>query len=53
MKGVDYALKFFQAGASGYLNKTAAPELLVKAIRKVAGLGKFVSSSLAEKQPLN
>ena len=23
----DYALKFFQAGASGYLNKAAAPEL--------------------------
>ncbi len=45
----DYALKFFQAGASGYLNKTAAPELLVEAIRKVADGGKFVSASLAEK----
>jgi two-component system invasion response regulator UvrY len=45
----DYALKFFQAGASGYLNKTAAPELLVAAIRKVADGGKFLSASLAEK----
>lgn len=45
----DYAVKFFQAGASGYLNKTAATELLVQAIRKVANGGKFVSSSLAEK----
>lgn len=45
----DYALKFFQAGASGYLNKSAAPELLVKAIRKVAGGGKFISQNLAEK----
>ena len=45
----DYAVKFFQAGASGYLNKTAAPELLVEAIRKVANGGKFVSPNLAEK----
>ncbi len=45
----DYAVKFFQAGASGYLNKTAAPELLVEAIRKVAGGGRFISPDLAEK----
>ena len=45
----DYAVKFFQAGASGYLNKAAAPELLVEAIRKVANGGKFVSPNLAEK----
>lgn len=45
----DYAVKFFQAGASGYLNKSAAPELLVEAIRKVASGGKFISLNLAEK----
>ena len=45
----DYALKFFQAGASGYLSKGSAPELLVEAIRKVAGGGKFISPTLAEK----
>ena len=30
----DYAIKFFKAGASGYLTKTSAPELLVEAIQK-------------------
>ncbi len=45
----DYALKFFKAGASGYLNKTSAPEQLVEAIRKVTRGGKFISPSLAEK----
>jgi len=45
----DYACKFFKAGASGYLNKGSAPDLLVEAIRKVTGGGKFISPSLAEK----
>ena len=45
----DYALKFFKAGASGYLNKTSAPDQLVEAIRKVTRGGKFISPSLAEK----
>jgi len=45
----DYAIKFFKAGASGYLTKASAPEQLIEAIRKVAAGGKFVSPSLAEK----
>jgi len=45
----DYAIKFFKAGASGYLNKGSAPDLLVEAIRKVARGGKFISPNLAEK----
>lgn len=45
----DFAVKFFKAGASGYLTKASAPEQLVDAIRKVAGGGKFVSPALAEK----
>ncbi|MDH5763931.1 MAG: response regulator transcription factor [Nitrospinota bacterium] len=45
----DFAVKFLKAGASGYLTKTSAPEQLVDAIRKVAGGGKFVSPTLAEK----
>jgi DNA-binding NarL/FixJ family response regulator len=49
----DYASIFFQAGASGYLNKTSAPELLVEAIRKVVQGGKFISPSLAEKLALD
>ncbi|GJL78063.1 MAG: DNA-binding response regulator [Nitrospinaceae bacterium] len=44
----DYAVKFFKAGASGYLTKTSAPELLVEAIRKVARGGRFISPELAE-----
>ena len=44
----DYAIKFFKAGASGYLTKTSAPELLVEAIRRVASGGRFISPSLAE-----
>jgi two-component system, NarL family, invasion response regulator UvrY len=44
----DYAIKFFKVGASGYLTKTSAPELLVEAIRKVALGGRFISPNLAE-----
>jgi two-component system invasion response regulator UvrY len=44
----DYAVKFFKAGASGYLTKTSAPELLVEAIRKVALGGRFISPALTE-----
>lgn len=44
----DYAVKFYKAGASGYVEKTAAPELLVEAIHKVSQGRKFVSQRLAE-----
>jgi len=44
-----YAVRFLRGGASGYLTKSSAPELLVEAIRKVALGGKFISPSLAEK----
>ena len=44
----DYAVKFFKAGAAGYLTKSSAPEQLVEAIRKVAAGGKFISPALAE-----
>ena len=45
----QYALRILRAGASGYLTKASAPDLLVKAIRKVHGGGKYISTSLAEK----
>ncbi|MBI4384367.1 MAG: response regulator transcription factor [Nitrospinae bacterium] len=45
----DYGTQFFKAGASGYLNKTSAPEQLVEAIRTVVKGGLFVSPVLAEK----
>jgi two-component system, NarL family, invasion response regulator UvrY len=45
----QYAVRALRAGASGYLTKASAPNELIGAIRKVAGGGKYVTSSLAEK----
>ena len=45
----QYALRFFRAGASGYLTKKSAPEELVNAIRTVSRGKKYVSPVLAEK----
>lgn len=45
----QFALRLLKAGASGYMNKESAPDELLKAIRKVVGGGKYVSSALAEK----
>ena len=44
----QYAIRMFKAGAVGYLTKAAAPEELVKAIKKVHGGGKYVSAALGE-----
>jgi DNA-binding NarL/FixJ family response regulator len=43
------AVRVLKAGASGYLNKQAAPEELVAAIRKVITGGRYVSATLAER----
>jgi DNA-binding NarL/FixJ family response regulator len=43
-----YAIRALKAGASGYLTKQSAPDLLVTAIRQVAAGKKYVSPSLAE-----
>ena len=45
----QYAIRALHAGASGYVTKEALGEQLLDAIRKVAGGGKYVSESLAEK----
>jgi DNA-binding NarL/FixJ family response regulator len=45
----QYAVRALKAGASGYLTKASAPQELIGAIRKVAGGGKYVTVSLAEK----
>jgi DNA-binding NarL/FixJ family response regulator len=45
----QYAVRALRAGAAGYLTKASAPQELIGAIRKVAGGGKYVTSSLAEK----
>jgi len=44
-----YAVRALKAGASGYLTKKSAPELLVTAIRQVASGHKYVSPTLAVK----
>ena len=44
----QYAVRSLKAGASGYLNKDSAPEMLVGAIRKVASGGAFISPATAE-----
>ena len=45
----QYAVRALKAGASGYLTKQSAPQLLVTAIRQVASGHKYVSPSLAMK----
>ena len=44
----QYAVRLLRSGAAGYLNKDSAPELLVKAIRRVAEGRRFVSPEVAE-----
>ena len=45
----QFGARVLKAGAAGYMTKESAPEILVNAIRKVHGGGKYVSPSLAEK----
>jgi DNA-binding NarL/FixJ family response regulator len=51
----QYAIRSFKAGANGYVTKDSAAAELVTAVRKVAGGGAYVTSSLAERvvQQLN
>lgn len=44
----QYAVRALRAGAQGFLNKEAAPGLLVDAVRKIAAGGRYVSAELAE-----
>jgi DNA-binding NarL/FixJ family response regulator len=45
----QYAVRALRAGASGYLTKNCETETLIKAIKKVASGGKYISETLAEK----
>ena len=47
-----HAVRVLKAGAAGYLTKETAPEELVRAIRKVATGGKYVTTALGEKLAL-
>jgi two-component system invasion response regulator UvrY len=45
----QYAIRALRAGASGYVMKSCEAEVLVRAIRKVASGGTFVSEAMVEK----
>ena len=45
----QFGPRVLKSGAAGYMNKEAACDQLVKAIRKVCAGGKYVSPALAEK----
>jgi DNA-binding NarL/FixJ family response regulator len=45
----QYAVRAIKAGAAGFLTKESAPELLIDAVRKIAGGGRYVSPQLAER----
>jgi two-component system invasion response regulator UvrY len=45
----QYATRVFKAGASGYINKDAAPTELVKAIQRIMQGRKYITPAVAEK----
>ena len=45
----QFAVRMLKAGASGYVSKESAAEELITAIRQVAGGGRYISRTLAEK----
>ncbi len=48
----QYAVRAIKSGASGYLTKDSAPDLLEQALRKVAAGGAYVSAAVAEQLAL-
>jgi DNA-binding NarL/FixJ family response regulator len=44
----QYAVRCIKLGAGGYLNKSADPDVMLAAMRKVAGGGRYVSPATAE-----
>jgi DNA-binding NarL/FixJ family response regulator len=45
----EYAVRSLREGASGYLEKNSAPELLVTAIKRLAAGHKYLSTEMAER----
>jgi DNA-binding NarL/FixJ family response regulator len=45
----QYAIRVFQAGAQGFLNKDTAPEQLVKAVQLILNGKKYIQPTLAER----
>ena len=50
---LQYAVRAIRSGASGYLTKESAPDLLVQAIRKIASGGAYISAEVAEQLALH
>ncbi len=50
---LQYAVRAIKSGASGYLTKESAPDLLVLAIRKIASGGAYISAEVAERLALH
>ncbi len=48
-----YAVRVLKAGASGYMNKNAAPEELITAIQRILLGRKYITPEIAEKLLLN
>lgn len=44
-----YAFRYIQAGANGYLNKLSESDTIVKAIKTVLEVGKYISDDLINK----
>lgn len=44
-----YAVRAMKSGAAGYITKDSPPESLLKAVKKAASGGKYITSSLAER----
>ena len=44
-----YAVRFFKAGASGFIHKESSTDEIYAAVRKVANGGKFASAEITEK----
>ena len=48
-----YAVRVLKAGASGYLNKNAAPDELINAIKRISLGRKYITPEIAEKLLIN
>lgn len=44
-----FALRALRAGAGGYIQKEGAPEMLLEAIRRIAGGGTYISPAMAQR----
>ena len=48
-----FAMRALRAGASGYIEKTAPPEKMLEAVRRIASGGKYISEAMAERLTAN